>query len=72
MSDAEVAEILKLPAEERLHLVELIWASLAADPSEVPLSEAHRAFLDERLAEHERHPDDLVSRAEVFTPARQG
>jgi putative addiction module component (TIGR02574 family) len=30
MSDADVAEILKLPPEERLRLAEVIWASLAA------------------------------------------
>jgi len=28
MSDAEIAEILKLPVEERLRLVELIWESV--------------------------------------------
>jgi len=29
VSDADVAEILKLPAEERMRLLEIIWASLA-------------------------------------------
>lgn len=72
MSDADVAEILKLPAEERLRLVELIWESLAAKPSEVPLSDAHRAVIDERIAEHERDPDDVVSRDEVLAQARRG
>ena len=32
MSDADVAEILKLPPEERLRLSELIWESLSATP----------------------------------------
>ena len=50
MSDTDVAEILKLSAEERLRLVEIIWASLVADPSSVPLRDAHRAVIDERLA----------------------
>lgn len=72
MSNAEVAEILKLPAEERLRLVELIWESLAAQPSEVPLSDAHRAVIDERLTEHERNPDDIVRRDEVLAQARRG
>lgn len=71
MSDADVAEILKLPAEERLRLLEIIWASLADEPSSVPLSDAHRALLDERLAEHERSPDDVVSRDEVLAQARR-
>jgi len=72
MSDTTVAEILKLPAEERLRLVEIIWASLAADPLSVPLGDAHRAALDESLAEHERNPDDVTSRYEALAEARQG
>jgi putative addiction module component (TIGR02574 family) len=71
MGNADVAERLKLPAEERLRLVELIWDSLAAGPADVPLSEAHRAVTDERIAEHERNPADVVSRHEVLTPARR-
>ena len=31
-----------------------LWESLAAHPSAVPLGDAHRAVIDERLAEHER------------------
>jgi putative addiction module component (TIGR02574 family) len=72
MTSADVAEILKLPAEERLHLIELIWESLAAEPSDVPLSDAHRAVIDERIAEHERNPDDVVCRDEVLAQARRG
>ena len=72
MSDTDVAEILKLPAEERLRLVEVIWASLVAEPSSVPLGDAHRAMIDERLVEHERNPDDVVSRDEVLAEARRG
>jgi hypothetical protein len=45
--------------------------SLAADPSGVPLGEVHRAVIDERLAEHERNPGDLVSLYEVLKEARR-
>ena len=72
MSNADVDEILKLPAGERLRLMELIWESLAAKPSDVPLSDAHRAVIDERIAEHERNPDDVVSRKDVLAHARRG
>jgi putative addiction module component (TIGR02574 family) len=72
MSDTDVADILKLPAEERMRLVEIIWASLVIEPSSVPLGDAHRAMIDERLAEHERNPDDVVSRDEVLAEARRG
>jgi putative addiction module component (TIGR02574 family) len=61
MSDADVAEILKLPPEERLRLVELIWESLCATPSAVPLSDAHCAAVEEELAEHRRNPDDVLT-----------
>lgn len=71
MSDTDVAEILKLPPEERLRLAEVIWASLAAEPSTVPLGDAHRAVLDERLAEHDKSPDDVVSRDQVIAEARR-
>lgn len=72
MSDTDVAEILKLPIEERIRLVELIWESIAANPSAVPLSDAHRAAIDEALAEHERNPDDVLTRDQVLAQARRG
>lgn len=71
MSDADIAEILQLPVEERLRLVQLIWDSVAADTSAVPLSDAHRAVIDQRLAEHEANPDDVASRDEVLAEARR-
>ena len=72
MSDTDVAEILKLPAEERMRLVELIWESLAANPAALPLDDGHRAVIDKRLADHERNPNDVATRDEVFAEARQG
>lgn len=71
MSDADVAELLKLPPEERMRIAEMIWASLAADPESVPLGDAHRALIDEAVAEHERNPDDVVSRKQVLAEARR-
>ena len=72
MSNTDIDEILKLPIEERLRLVELIWASIAATPAAVPIGDAHRAVIDERLAEHARSPDDLLTRDEVLAEARRG
>ena len=45
---------------------------VSTEPSSVPLGDAHRAVIDERLAEHERNPDDVVSRDEVLAEARRG
>jgi putative addiction module component (TIGR02574 family) len=72
MSSTDIDEILKLPIEERLRLVELIWESIAATPAAVPLGDAHRAVIDECLAEHARSPDDLLTRDEVLAEARRG
>ena len=71
MSDTDVAEILKLPPEERMRIAEIIWASLASAPDSAPLGDAHRALIDEALAAHERNPEDVVSRDEVLAEARR-
>ncbi len=52
----------RLSVEERLALVEELWDSIAAA---TPLTDAQRAELDRRLADHESHPDDVVSWEEV-------
>jgi putative addiction module component (TIGR02574 family) len=70
MSDADIAEILKLPAEEKLRLVELLWESLSATPSAIPLGDAHRAAVDEALAEHRQNPDDVLTFDQVRLPRR--
>jgi len=44
-------EILRLPADQQLKLVEDIWDNLAASPSNVPVPEWHRQELDRRLAD---------------------
>ena len=71
MSDADVAELLKLPPEERMRIAEIIWVSLATNPETIPLGDAHRAAIDEAVAEHERNPDDVVSRDQVLAEARR-
>jgi len=55
----------RLGIEERLTLVEELWDSIAADSAAVPLTEAQRAELDRRIAEHEANPDDVVPWEEV-------
>ena len=40
-----------LNVEEKLELIETIWESLASDPSAIPVTEAQKRMLDERLAE---------------------
>ena len=51
----------RLGVEDRLSLVEQIWDSIAADSAAVPLTDAQRVELDNRIADHETNPDDVVS-----------
>ena len=48
----------RLSIAERLELVEDIWDSIDADADAdaLPLTDAERALLDERLAEYEANP----------------
>jgi len=71
MSDSDVAELLKLPAEEKLRLLELLWESLSASASALPLSDAHRAAIDESLAEHRQAPDDVLTLEQVLYGVRK-
>ncbi len=71
MSDTDLAEILKLPAEERLRLVELLWESLRTTPNELPLSDAHRAALEAELADYQRDPSDVLTLEEVLAGIRK-
>ena len=49
----------RLTPEQRLSLIEEIWESL--DEPTVPLSDAQRSELEDRIADHEANPQDVVS-----------
>jgi putative addiction module component (TIGR02574 family) len=49
--NALLEEILRLPVDERLELLEQVWDSIAADPSQLPVPEWHKEELDRRLAD---------------------
>jgi putative addiction module component (TIGR02574 family) len=53
----------RLNTEQRLSLIEEIWESL--DEHSVPLTDAQRAELESRIADHEANPHDVVSLDEV-------
>ena len=44
-------QVLQLPPDERIRLIEDAWASLAASPESVPVPDWHRELLDDRLAD---------------------
>ena len=55
----------RLSVEDRLALVEELWDSIAESAGDLPLTDAQREELDRRLAEHQAHPDDVVSWEQV-------
>ena len=57
----------RLGIDERLTLVEELWDSIAADSTALPLTQAQRAELDRRIAEHEANPNDVVPWEEIRT-----
>ena len=65
---ALLEEILRLPPDERLRLVEEIWDSLAATAERVPVPEWHRMELDRRLAD--RSEQATLSWSEVQSRLR--
>jgi len=60
----------KLAVDDRLTLVEEIWASIVADAPAFPLSAAQRVELDRRVADDDTFPDDLVAWSEVQASVR--
>lgn len=44
-------EILRLPPDERLQLIEDIWDSLVVSSASLPVPDWHRVELDERLSD---------------------
>ncbi len=57
MTQISVADILALPVQERIQLVELIWESVAAFPQAVEISPELKSDLAARLVDFERDPE---------------
>lgn len=53
----------RLNVEQRLSLIEEIWESL--DEGSVPLTDAQRAELEARIADHDANPEDVVPLEDV-------
>ncbi|MGH8634441.1 MAG: addiction module protein [Burkholderiales bacterium] len=60
----------RLNVDERLALVEEIWATICADAKAFPLTDEQRAELDRRVADDDSFPDDVVPWDEVKAAAR--
>jgi putative addiction module component (TIGR02574 family) len=49
-----------LTVAERIQLAQDLWDSVADAPEMLELTDAQRAELDRRLAEHRANPDDAI------------
>ena len=72
MTRVSVADILELPVQERIHLVELIWESIAAFPQSIEVSPELKTELDARLADFERDPEAGYSWDQVKAKLKNG
>ena len=70
-----VDDLRKLDVETRLKIVQELWDSIVDDtdgPARLPLSDGDRAVLDERLADDNARPDDVVPCVDVKRQLQRG
>ena len=72
MNQISVADILELPVQERIQLVEVIWESIAAFPHAIEVSPELKTELKERLADFERNPEAGYSWDQVKAHLKSG
>jgi len=72
MKQLSIAEILELPVQERIRLVELIWESVAAIPEAVEVSPELKIDLEKRLKAFEANPEAGYSWDEVKARLKDG
>lgn len=66
MTRAEtLAEIQSWSVDDRLELLYEMWDSIAIDAGVLPLSPDVQQLLEERMAEDEANPDDVVTWEEI-------
>jgi putative addiction module component (TIGR02574 family) len=61
----KVSELLALPVEERIKLVEVLWESMAECPEALELTVAQKQELDRRLEAYVRNPSAGVPWADI-------
>lgn len=60
----------RLNVEERLTLVEEIWASICAESGNFALTDAQRIELESRVADDNAYPDEVIPWEEVKASIR--
>ena len=68
---ATLKEITALSIEDRIHLVQAIWDSVAAEQTYPDLTEAQQQEIDRRIADHEANPDNVLTWEEIKASLRK-
>ena len=58
--NTQVADILELSVAEKIQIVEDIWDSISKNPESLPLSDAEKRRLDERLETYRQTPNEGI------------
>lgn len=61
----DIDDILKLPVDERLEIIERIWESVQQDDEYMEIPEWHREILEERFQKHKNNLTEGKSWEEV-------
>ncbi|MBS3955764.1 MAG: addiction module protein [Methylomicrobium sp.] len=72
MNNISITDILELPVQERIRLVELIWDSVAAVPEALEVSPELKAELELRMIEFEKNPEAGYSWDQVKSCLKDG
>ena len=72
MTPISVADILELPVQARIQLVEMIWESIAAVPHAIEVSPELKTELQARLADFEQNQEEGYSWEEVKDHLKNG
>ncbi|CAN5548102.1 MAG: addiction module protein [Actinomycetota bacterium] len=65
MANVSFDELLKLSVPERIQLAEDLWDSIAKESEALSLTDAQKAEIERRLAEHERDHESAIPWEEV-------
>ena len=61
MTTTEIDNVLKLPVEQRILLVEDVWDSIRPQSKRIPVPESHKQELDRRLEKYRHDPSALLN-----------
>jgi putative addiction module component (TIGR02574 family) len=65
-----LAEIKALGIDEQICLVQAIWDSIGAESERLTLTESQKLELSRRIADHQAHPNAVISWETVKAEAR--